>query len=68
MRQMVDLGRSRFSEDTVKARNEASYVGATDDGPARTPTAATINHYLGLTNGDLAKAKDLAKQDGWTVK
>lgn len=68
MRQMVDLGRSRFAEDTTKARNEASYVGAQDDGPARTPTAATINHYLGLSNGDPAKAKQLAAQDGWTIK
>lgn len=68
MRQMVDLGKSRFSEDMQKARNEAGYVGVTDDGPARTPTAATINYYVGLANGNAAKAKELAKQDGWSVK
>lgn len=68
MRQMVDLGRGRFSEDTVKARNTSRYLGATDDGPERTPSKVTINYYLGLANGDAAKAKELAAQDGWTVK
>lgn len=68
MRQMVDLGRSRFSEDTVKARNEAEYMGAKDEGPKRTPNQSTINHYIGLANGDATKAKELAAADGWTVK
>lgn len=68
MKQMVDLGRGRFMEDTTKARNEARYIGSNDDGPERTPTKATINHYLGMTNGDIQKAKQLAAQDGWSVK
>jgi len=68
MRQMVDLGRGRFMEDTTKARNEAKYLGSTDDGPERTPTKATINHYIALANGDKQKAKQLAIQDGWSVK
>jgi len=68
MRQMVDLGRGRFNEDTVKARNEARYLGAQDDGPERTPSKSTINFYLGQANGDVTKAKQLATEDGWTVK
>lgn len=68
MRQMIDLGRDRFAEDTTKARSEAKYLGSTDDGPDRVPSKSTINFYLSITNGDVAKAKDLAKQDGWTVQ
>lgn len=68
MRQMVNLGRERFSEDVTKGRNESRYLGTTDEGPERTPSKATINHYLGLANGDAAKAKQLAAADGWTVK
>lgn len=68
MRQMVDLGRSRFREDISKARNESKYQGVTDNGPDRTPGASTINHYLGLAGGDAKKAKQLAAEDGWTVE
>jgi hypothetical protein len=67
MRQMLDLGRDRFTEDVRRARSEGRYIGSTDDGPDREPSKATINFYLGQTNGDVAKAKDLARQDGWTV-
>lgn len=68
MRQMVDLGRERFSEDVTKGKNEASYVGVKDEGPERTPNKSTMNHYLGLANGDVNKAKELAGKDGWTIK
>lgn len=66
MKQMVDLGRQRFAEDTSKARSEARYAGVKDDGPDRTPNTSTIHHYLSLTNGDVSKAKELAAQDGWS--
>jgi hypothetical protein len=68
MRQMVSLGRERFSEDIRKAGSEAKYLGATDEGPERLPNKSTMNHYLGLTGGDVNKAKQLAATDGWTVK
>jgi len=68
MRQMVDLGRERYAEDIGKARSSARYLGVQDDGPERIPGAATINYYVGKANGDAAKAKQLAAQDGWTVK
>jgi hypothetical protein len=68
MRQMVDLGHERYAEDTQKARSTAKYLGAKDDGPDRIPGKATINYYLGQANGDPAKAKELAKQAGWTVQ
>jgi len=68
MSQMLNLGRERFAEDVSKSGNEARYLGATDEGPERTPNKATITHYLGLAGGDVQKAKQLAKQDGWTVK
>ncbi|GGH06762.1 hypothetical protein GCM10011586_23680 [Silvibacterium dinghuense] len=57
MRQMVDLGRERYVEDVTKARNEAQYLGATDDGPARTPNKSVINQYIGMAGGDVNKAK-----------
>lgn len=66
--QMVGLGQSRMSEDTTKARNEAKYLGVQDDGPERTPSKTTVNYYTHLANGDPAKAKQLAAQDGWSVK
>jgi hypothetical protein len=67
MRQMVDLGRERFSEDYSKARNEAQFLGI-NEGPQRTPSRSTMNHYIALASGDAAKAKELAKQDGWSVQ
>lgn len=68
MRQMVGLGQSRYAEDAKKSRATAQYLGAPDDGPERVPGKSTINYYLGLTHGDPNKAKELATQDGWTVK
>lgn len=68
MRQMVNLGRERFTEDVRKAKNEASYLGAEDEGPAREPNKATMRMYLGLAGGDVNKAKQMAAEDGWTVK
>lgn len=68
MRQMVDLGRERFSEDVTKAHSEAAYQGVQDQGPARIPNKSTINHYTALANGDPKKAKELAAADGWTVQ
>ncbi len=68
MRQMVNLGRERFAEDVSKGRNEAHYMGGNDEGPDRSPNKATINHYIGLANGDANKAKQLAAADGWTIK
>jgi hypothetical protein len=68
MRQMVELGQSRYAEDAKKSRATAQYLGAPDDGPVRVPGKATINYYLGLANGDPNKAKQLAAEDGWTVK
>jgi hypothetical protein len=66
MRQMVSLGQERYAEDAKKSRATAQYLGAKDDGPERVPGKATINFYLGQANGDPAKAKQLAAQDGWT--
>lgn len=68
MRQMVDLGRSRFTEDLQKSRSQARYLGAKDDGPDRTPNSATIRYYTAQANGDPAKAKALAQADGWSVQ
>ena len=68
MRQMVGLGQERYAEDAKKSRATAQYLGAKDDGPERVPGKATINYYLGLSGGDPNKAKQLATQDGWTVK
>ncbi len=68
MRQMVNLGRERFAEDIAKGRSEAKYMGLDDDGPTRTPSRATINHYTALANGDVAKAKQLAAADGWSIQ
>ncbi len=68
MKQMVNLGRERYSEDYSKAKSEAAYMGDTGEGPERRPNSSTINHYIALANGDVNKAKDLAKQDGWSVK
>jgi hypothetical protein len=68
MRQMVALGQSRYAEDAKKSRSTAQYLGAQDDGPERVPGKSTINYYLGQANGDPQKAKQLAAQDGWTVK
>lgn len=67
MRQMVDLGRERFSQDMTKATNIGKYVGA-DQGPERTPNRSTINHYISLANGDAKRAKELAAADGWSIK
>lgn len=68
MKQMVGLGRERFSEDLAKSKNQAQYLGATDQGPARTPNAATMGFYIHEAKGDVNKAKQLAGQDGWTVE
>jgi hypothetical protein len=68
MDQMVNLGRERFSEDVTKAHSAAQYLGATDDGPARIPGAATVRRYVALAGGDPKKAKQLAAADGWTIK
>ena len=67
MKSMVNLARERYSEDVSKARNVAKYAGAEDDGPDRTPSTSTMHYYLGLAGGDVAKAKQLAGEDGWTV-
>jgi hypothetical protein len=68
MRQMVGLGQSRYAEDAKKSRAVSQYLGATDDGPERSPGKATMRYYLGMTNGDPAKAKQIAAEDGWSVK
>lgn len=68
MRQMVSLGRERFAEDILKGKSEAKYMGIEDDGPTRTPSSATINHYTAMANGDPAKAKELAAADGWSIR
>ena len=68
MQRMVALGRERFSQDVTKARNNAKYLGAKDDGPERTPSKATINFYISEANGDAAKAKQLASADGWSIQ
>lgn len=67
MRQMVNLGRERFAEDISKGRSEAKYMGVDDDGPTRTASKATKNHYIHLANGDAQKASELMKADGWGV-
>jgi hypothetical protein len=68
MKSMVNLARERYKEDVVKARNVAKYAGADagDDGPDRVPSHSTMLYYLGLANGDVNKAKQLAEEDGWS--
>ncbi len=68
MRQMVSLGRERFSQDLSKARNESKFVVGSDEGPARTPSKATMHFYRDLAGGDANKAKSMAAQDGWSVE
>ncbi len=68
MKQMVDLGAERFREDTAKARNSTQFLGIEGDGPKRIPSRATFNRYKALANGDLVKATQLAKEDGWSVE
>jgi|ERR1035438_1641527 hypothetical protein len=68
MQEMVHNAQGRYSEDVGKARNESQYLGSKDDGPSRTPNSSTINYYMSQANGDMNKAKQLAAQDGWTVK
>lgn len=68
MRQMVSLGRERFAEDIAKGRSEAKYMGIDDDGPERTHNKSTINFYIALANGDVEKARALARADGWSVR
>ena len=67
MQEMVNNAQGRYQEDVVKARNEAKYLGAQDDGPERTPSAPVINFYIAKANGDPTKAKQLASQDGWSI-
>lgn len=64
---MVDLAPGRLSEDTKKARSQAKYLGATDDGPDRTPSRSTMRFYLFKAGGDKDKAKAAAAADGWSV-
>lgn len=68
MRQMVGLGQSMYAESSKKSRSAAQYLGSQDDGPQRVPGTSTIRYYMGLANGDAAKAKQLAADDGWSVK
>jgi hypothetical protein len=67
--QMVALGRTQLRESTTEARSGASYVapGRSDDGPERIPSTSTMHLYLKEANGDIAKAKQLAKEEGWSV-
>lgn len=64
---MVDLAPGRMREDAGKARSQAKYLGASDDGPDRTPSRSTMRYYLFKAGGDKAKAKEAAAADGWTV-
>ena len=68
MRSMVNLARERYHEDVSKARNVAKYAGAEDDGPDRTASTSTMHYYLGLSGGDVNKAKQMADEDGWTIQ
>lgn len=68
MRQMVDLGRERFSQDISKATSQARYYGIEDGGPKRAPNKATLKFYVGLSGGNPKKAKQLLAADGWTVE
>lgn len=68
MQQMVTLGRERFAEDLAKSHSASRYLGATDEGPEREPNASTVRFYRGLAGGDMKKARELAAQDGWTIR
>lgn len=68
MREMINNAQGRYQEDVRKARGEASYLGATDDGPERIQNKATIHYYLNQAGGDPNKAKQLSSNDGWAVK
>jgi hypothetical protein len=68
MKSMVNLARGRFSQDVVKARSLGKYAGAEDDGPDRVPSKDTMHYYLEVSGNDVAKAKQAAAADGWTVK
>jgi hypothetical protein len=68
IRQMVGLAQQKYGLSVQRARNEAKYYGANDDGPERTPNQSTINYYKSLTGGDGQKAKAMAAADGWSVQ
>ena len=68
MRQMVDLARERYGEDTRKSKSEANFLGVEGAGPERDPGEATVRYYTALAGGDTAKAKALAAADGWTMQ
>ncbi len=67
MRQMLDLGHERFSEDVTKSRNEASYLGENEE-PKRSPNKSTVRYYRALAGGDMKKAKQLAADAGWSLE
>lgn len=68
MRQMVELGKNKFTEDLGEARNSAGYLGAKDDGPKRVPNQSTVNYYFGAAHGNAEAAKKLMAKDGWSVE
>jgi hypothetical protein len=68
MRQMVNLGREKLGQSYQKSKSDAEYFGATDEGPKRTLSDSTMNHYLRLNGNDAAKAKQAAARDGWSVE
>lgn len=65
MRQMVELGKGRFSQDMVKAGSEAKYQGV-DKAPDRVPSDSVMRMYLHENGNDPAKAKSAAAADGWS--
>jgi hypothetical protein len=69
MKQMLDLGRERFKQDLQQSQSKAGYIGAKpEEGPKRLPNEAVVKYYKALANGDTDQAKQLAKEDGWTVE
>jgi hypothetical protein len=66
MRSMVNLARERLGQFYQKSKNDAEYFGATDEGPKRTLSKSTRDHYYRLAGGDVKKARQMAAADGWS--
>lgn len=68
MKQMLALGRERFAEEVNKSKSQSRWMAGSDAGPDRVPSDATLDHYMQLAGGDVAKAQQLAAADGWTME
>ncbi len=66
MKQMVALGREKFSQELAKSRSASDFVGFKGEGPKMTPTDSVKRFYLIEAGRDPKKAQQLALADGWS--